>query len=181
VILGVSRSKMSDDEFRSRVLHDAGFVDCESEDKAKVKDFADRLFYQAIDTNNSDDYGMVKERMETLAAEFKTGDDAIFYLSTPPVLYDKIPRFLADHGLHRATDGYRRLVVEKPFGTSLASAKELNKSLLKYFPEDEIYRIDHYLGKETVQNLLITRFAVLDREAGTTTSLVRCETCCKIT
>ena len=159
VILGVSRSKMSDDEFRGRVFHDAGFVDFESEDKAKVKEFAGRLFYQAIDTNNSDDYGLVKQRMESLAVEFKTGDDAIFYLSTPPVLYDKIPRFLADHGLHRATGGYRRLVVEKPFGTSLASAKELNKSLLEFFPEDEIYRIDHYLGKETVQNLLITRFA----------------------
>ena len=88
VILGVSRSKMSDDEFRGRVFHDAGFVDFESEDKAKVKEFAGRLFYQAIDTNNSDDYGLVKQRMESLAVEFKTGDDAIFYLSTPPVLYD---------------------------------------------------------------------------------------------
>jgi len=158
-ILGVSRSKMNDEEFRDRVLHDAGFIDFESQDKAMVEKFANCLYYQPIDTNNSDDYAKVKERMEELSSKTGTGDDAIFYLSTPPVLYDKIPRFLADHGLHRADNGYRRLVVEKPFGTSLASAKELNKSLLEFFPEEEIYRIDHYLGKETVQNLLVTRFA----------------------
>ena len=159
VILGVSRSKLSDEEFRDRVFHDAGFIDLKSEDKANVDRFAKCLFYQPIDTNNSDDYALVKDRMESLATEFQTGGDAIFYLSTPPVLYDKIPRFLADHGLHRSENGFRRLVVEKPFGTSLASAKELNRSLLEFFPEEEIYRIDHYLGKETVQNLLVTRFA----------------------
>ena len=159
VILGVSRTKMTDEEFRERVFEDAGFADVESEDPAMIDKFADLLHYQAIDTNSSEDYAKVKERMEKLASEDGTGGNAIFYLSTPPVLYDKIPRFLADHGLHSCEDGYRRLVVEKPFGTSLATAKELNKTLLEFFPEEEIYRIDHYLGKETVQNLLVTRFA----------------------
>ena len=159
VVLGVSRSKMTDDEFRDRVFHDAGFVDFEPKDKAHVDEFAKRLFYQAIDTSNSDDYAIVKERMGKLAVEFNTGDDAIFYLSTPPFLYDLIPRFLATHGLNQVENGYRRLVVEKPFGTDLDSAKALNRSLLEFFTEDDIFRIDHYLGKETVQNLLVTRFA----------------------
>jgi len=75
------------------------------------------------------------------------------------VLYEKIPRFLAAHGLNDASKGYSRLVIEKPFGYDLATAKALNVSLKEHFPEEEIYRIDHYLGKETVQNLLVTRFA----------------------
>ena len=92
------------------------------------------------------------------ALERKENCSPMFYLSTPPVLYDKIPKFLSHYGLNRQEGSYRRLVIEKPFGTDLASAKALNKSLKQYFNEEDIYRIDHYLGKETVQNLLVTRF-----------------------
>lgn len=83
----------------------------------------------------------------------------LFYLSTPPKLYSVIPKHLATVGLNKENGGFRRLVVEKPFGHNLASARELNSDLLKYFRENQIYRIDHYLGKETVQNLLVLRFA----------------------
>ncbi|MCL4127219.1 UNVERIFIED_CONTAM: hypothetical protein GTU68_021487, partial [Idotea baltica] len=145
VVLGVSRSKLTDDDFRSQAFTDSAFLD--------------RLFYQPIDTNNADDYSLVRDRMQALDKQFQYGGNAIFYLSTPPVLYSKIPKFLAAQGLNQTESGYRRLVVEKPFGYDLASAKELNRTLKDYFPEDEIYRIDHYLGKETVQNLMVTRFA----------------------
>ena len=159
VILGISRSKLSDDDFRKKVFFESDFLDLSAETEATRKSFGDRLFYQPIDTNSADDYALVKKRFDELDAQFKTAGNAIFYLSTPPVLYDKIPRFLAQHGLNHQENSYRRLVIEKPFGYNLETAKALNRSLKEHFPEDDIYRIDHYLGKETVQNLLVTRFA----------------------
>ncbi|MDX1283560.1 MAG: glucose-6-phosphate dehydrogenase, partial [Draconibacterium sp.] len=86
-------------------------------------------------------------------------ENYVFYLSTPPSLYSIIPKFLADNGLSKSNKYFRRLIVEKPFGTDLQSAKDLNLNLQNYFNEEQIYRIDHYLGKETVQNMLVTRFS----------------------
>lgn len=159
VVLGVSRSQLSDDDFRDQVFSDSPFIKFEGVDDSIKNKFSQRLHYQAIDTSNVDDYGLVKDRMESLASQFNVGDNAIFYLSTPPLLYDKIPKYLAAVGLNVSETGYRRLIVEKPFGSDLASAKSLNLSLKEVFRENDIYRIDHYLGKETVQNLLVTRFA----------------------
>ena len=85
--------------------------------------------------------------------------NVIFYLSVPPSLYPVIPKHLASVGLHEETNGWRRLIIEKPFGYDLSSAQALNRSLLENYKENQIYRIDHYLGKETVQNLLVTRFS----------------------
>ena len=158
-LLGVSRSKLSDDDFRQKVLLNNELFDVSSEPVETIEAFANRLFYQPIDTNDSDDYAKVKSRMEELDTEFKTQGNSVFYLSTPPSLYGKIPAFLSAHGLNRKEGSFRRLVIEKPFGYDSESARELNQALTQYFQEDEIYRIDHYLGKETVQNLLVTRFA----------------------
>ena len=158
-VLGVSRSKLDDNSFREQVLLDNEFLELDSESEILVSEFRDRLFYQPINTNSVDDYVLVKERLETLDVAFQTLGNVMFYLSTPPVLYDKIPKFLSHYGLNCREGSYRRLVIEKPFGTDLASATALNKSLKQYFDEEDIYRIDHYLGKETVQNLLVTRFA----------------------
>jgi glucose-6-phosphate 1-dehydrogenase len=159
VVLGVSRTKLSDEQFRNDVFFESPFLELGEESDDAKQSFGERLFYQPIDTNSMDDYEMVKHRMEALDTEFQTAGNAIFYLSTPPVLYDKIPKSLAHFGLNKKAGSYRRLVIEKPFGTDLASAKALNISLKQHFDEDDIYRIDHYLGKETVQNLLVTRFA----------------------
>ena len=159
VILGVSRSPLSDSEFADKAFLKSGFIDLEKEPKARVADFARRLFYEPIATKNKEDYAKVKVRLEALDNAFNTLGNYIFYLSTPPSLYEVIPECLAAHGLHHKEGAWRRLVIEKPFGTDLKSAKALNISLLKHFQEEQIYRIDHYLGKETVQNLLVTRFA----------------------
>ncbi len=88
-------------------------------------------------------------------------DKIVYYLATPPSMYEIIPQCLKENRMHRANDksGYRRIVVEKPFGTSLESAHRLNEHLSAIFKEEEIYRIDHYLGKETVQNILVLRFS----------------------
>ena len=159
-ILGVSRSKLSDDDFRGKAFLENDLFDVSGESDKHKTEFAKKLFYQPIDTNDKDDYAKVATRLDTLNKEFSTEGNYIFYLSTPPVLYEKIPAYLSAHGLNACdNNGYRRLVIEKPFGYDLESAQNLNHSLKSHFPEEDIYRIDHYLGKETVQNLLVTRFA----------------------
>lgn len=157
-LLGVSRTELSDEDFRKQVVYESTYLP-EDLPQEKKDAFAKMLFYQPIDTSSEADYGKVKERLTELDQAMGTKGDYIFYLSTPPKLYKTIPAYLATHGLNKAEGYFRRLVIEKPFGYDAKSASELNNHLLQFFPEDQIYRIDHYLGKETVQNLLVTRFA----------------------
>lgn len=151
-ILGVSRTEMDDQEFRLRMME---FLP-ENETSA---DFISHLYYESIQTSDANDYPKLKDRIDGLRNEIGAPGNILFYLSTPPNLYPIVPKYLAQVGLNNETDGFKRLIVEKPFGTDLSSAKSLNKDLLQYFEEEQIYRIDHYLGKETVQNLLVLRFS----------------------
>ena len=153
-VLGIGRTKYSDEAFRKVAFEESAFI---KEDKDPA--FAAMLNYQAIDTMKAEDYGLIRERLETVGEQHDISPNYVFYLSVPPSLYPKIPAFLAGEGLNNQELGFRRLVIEKPFGYDEESAKALNKQLLEYFEEDQIYRIDHYLGKETVQNLLVTRFS----------------------
>ncbi len=158
-VLGVSRSDYSDEAFQKKVFYDSEFIDLKDGDAERQKAFAQRLSYLAIQTAVSEDYAKVKSKLAEMDEVYKTESNYIFYLSTPPFLYPIIPSCLAAHGLNQSNQGWRRLVIEKPFGYDLQTAVALNHSLRQYFSEDQIYRIDHYLGKETVQNLLVTRFA----------------------
>lgn len=158
-ILGVSRSEYTDEAFRDKVFLKNDLMDLSGESKEDIESFAKKLFYQPIDTSEPADYEKVKTRLNQLDEQFQNGHNYVFYLSTPPELYETIPACLAHHGLSDKSKGWKRLVIEKPFGYDKDSAKILNKKLLEYFEEDQIYRIDHYLGKETVQNLLVTRFS----------------------
>jgi len=158
-VLGVSRSKYTDAAFRKKVFYDSEFIKLDSKEKKAQKDFADRLSYTPVQTKEVADYAKVKKQLAKLDKQFSIGGNYIYYLSTPPFLYSIIPENLAAHGLHEEKEGWRRLVVEKPFGYDLETAVALNKDLRTNFSENQIYRIDHYLGKETVQNLLVTRFA----------------------
>jgi len=153
-VLGVSRTELTDQVFREKMCEFLPYQ--ESEDKIK---FLESLYYQAIETSTPGDYPKLKDRLETLEIELSIPANYIFYLSTPPQLYEVIPQILAENGLNDVSQGFRRVIIEKPFGTDLASAHELNKKLLDYYTEDQLYRIDHYLGKETVQNMLVTRFS----------------------
>jgi len=154
-LLGVSRTEYSDEAFRDFVFEDNDFLNGDKEAA-----FAKKLFYQPIDTLAEDEYVKVRERLEQLGAEQGIEQpNYIFYLSLPPSLYPKVPALLAKEGLNSEEHGWRRLVIEKPFGYDEDSARKLNQQLQEYFDEDQIFRIDHYLGKETVQNLLVTRFA----------------------
>ncbi|MEM9834883.1 MAG: glucose-6-phosphate dehydrogenase [Bacteroidota bacterium] len=159
-LLGCSRTDMTDDAFRKRVVFDNEHLDDKGVDKATIKAYAKMLFYQDIATYTGDeDIAGLAKRLKQLDAEQHTEGNYIFYLSTPPKLYADIPAVLHKHGLSMREAGWSRLIIEKPFGYSESSAKELNASIQEHFSEDDIYRIDHYLGKETVQNLLVTRFA----------------------
>ena len=150
-ILGVSRTVMTDMEFRNKMME---FLPSDE----TSNDFKGHLFYEPIQTSDENDYRKLKDRISKIRVETGAGGNILFYLSTPPNLYPIIPKYLAGVGLNDQADGFKRLVVEKPFGTDLSSARNLNHDLLQYFSEKQIYRIDHYLGKETVQNLLVLRF-----------------------
>ncbi|MBD8512008.1 glucose-6-phosphate dehydrogenase [Photobacterium sp. WH77] len=156
-ILGVSRTANSDEEYREKVR--ASLVKTEKTDPEKLAAFCQHVGYQAINTLDCDDYGKLQQRLEEKATQSVAPRNTLFYLATPPSLYDVIPASLAAHGLNDESTGWKRLIIEKPFGYDLETAQELDKKLHKHFKESQIFRIDHYLGKETVQNLLVFRFA----------------------
>lgn len=152
-VLGSGRSLLTDEAFRE------GMKEFLTGDGKMVSSFLEKIYYQSVDPYEQQSYEILKDRLVTLRNDLKIPDNYLFYLSTPPVLYGIIPKNLASVGLNSTHDGFKRLIIEKPFGTDLGSAQSLNKELLHYFEESQIYRIDHYLGKESVQNLMVTRFA----------------------
>jgi len=156
-ILGVSRTAFSDSAFREKLKQ--SLVTTDKVDEKTLEAFCQHLYYQALNTAAVEDYAQLKVRLEEIGEQHHTNGNTTFYLATPPSLYSVIPENLAAHGLNDESNGWKRLIVEKPFGYDLASAQALDKQLHSYFQEHQIYRIDHYLGKETVQNLLVFRFA----------------------
>ncbi len=156
VVLGVARSFMTDEQFRSRVALESKYLDQSDEFMAQ---FSEKLFYQDLGDSYDVSYMELNERLQDLNTTYQTDNNFIFYLSTPPSLFEPIAKNLTARGLNDEREGWKRLIVEKPFGYSLETAQALNNDLHRYFKEKQIYRIDHYLGKETVQNILVTRFA----------------------
>ncbi|PKL80354.1 MAG: glucose-6-phosphate dehydrogenase [Candidatus Melainabacteria bacterium HGW-Melainabacteria-1] len=154
-ILGVGRTELDDPGFRADMATALADQDCE---QAVREQFLACLHYLALNTTDAGAYGPLAERVKALDAQYSTQDNLLFYLSVPPKLYATVAEGLAKQSLQQGK-GWRRLIVEKPFGSDLASAQTLNATLRAIFAENQIYRIDHYLGKETVQNLLAFRFA----------------------
>jgi glucose-6-phosphate 1-dehydrogenase len=159
-IVGAGRTEMSTQEFRDAMREDVrrfGRVPLR-DDVWQV--FADGLRYCAYDLDHVDGLEALKQTLDDLDRERGTAGNRIFYFSIPPSGFAPLAERLGAEGLSHATGGsFRRMVVEKPFGHNLDSARELNRKLHTAFIEEQIYRIDHYLGKETVQNLLVFRFA----------------------
>jgi len=151
IVLGASRKELSDEDFRTI---STDFLP----DEKQSNKFKELLFYEQVFPGESESFIKLKKRIEDLGKKFVIDANCIFYLSTPPSAYRKIARNISVAGLSRSDKFFRRLIVEKPFGIDIESAKELNRELLNYFDENQIYRIDHYLGKESVQNMLVTRF-----------------------
>lgn len=159
-IVGVGRSKLTDEEFRNKM--DSAIVSF-SEDKNpdinEIHSFAEAICYLSMDYSIKSDYNMLRDLLKDCDKRYGTDANYIFYLATPPSLYETIALNLAGSGLFDQKQCFRRIIIEKPFGYDLETARSLNNTLHKLVNEDQIYRIDHYLGKETVQNLLVTRFA----------------------
>jgi glucose-6-phosphate 1-dehydrogenase len=160
LILGVGRTKISTDEFR-RKMADAivAFSEDKEFDKNQIAAFTENLFYLTMDNSELDEYSELKTFLKGADEKFGIGGNYIFYMATPPSMYSTIAVNLAKSGLSNQETGFRRIIIEKPFGYDLESGRKLNRTLHELIPEEQIFRIDHYLGKETVQNLLVTRFA----------------------
>ncbi len=161
-VLGISRTDFSDDAFREKMIEGIkNFSKTDTSDDSRIEEFSKMLYYISVQTKEVDDYAKVKQKLSELDGECGTQGNYIFYLSTPPSLYEVIPANLAAHGLNQEGEnqGWKRLIIEKPFGYNLKTAQELNEKLMANYEEHQLYRIDHYLGKETVQNMLVTRFS----------------------
>jgi glucose-6-phosphate 1-dehydrogenase len=160
-IVGFARTAMTDEAFRTslgeaaKTISEVGPID-----PAKWDEFASNLYYVKGDYNNDASYAELAKRLAEIDQQKQLGGNRLFYLSTPPEVYPDIVEQLGRAGLARPTspNSWVRIIIEKPFGRDLASAKELNKIVLNVFEEKQVYRIDHYLGKDTVQNLLVLRF-----------------------
>jgi glucose-6-phosphate 1-dehydrogenase len=157
-VIGSSRTPMSDDQFRdkmkesvSKFLEDAPF------DEDIWKSFAQCLFYVAGDLSEEDSYERLKTKLDEVEKSHQTAGNVLFYLSTQPSYYAEAIKKLGAHQLEKG-NGWRRVIIEKPFGHDLTSARKLNEEIHKVLDEADVYRIDHYLGKETVQNILAFRF-----------------------
>jgi glucose-6-phosphate 1-dehydrogenase len=158
-VVGLDRKEMSDDDFRQRLRDGVGQFSRRGKAKDEAwKEFASHLSFFSADFGDPATYAALKERLATHDREWDTKAQRIFYQATPPSLVETIVRQIGKADL--AHDRERtRIVLEKPFGHDLASARVLNDMLTGVFDECQIYRIDHYLGKETVQNILAFRFA----------------------
>ncbi len=162
-VLGVGRTNLNDNDFRVKMKEGIqqflANTPCGTPSD-RQEEFVEKLHYISINTSDSKDYVNLKQRLTELNDKYQAGGNYLFYLATPPNMYELIISNIGAQNLNQEThDFWRRIIIEKPFGYDLKSARDLNKKLLEVFHEDQVYRIDHYLGKETVQNILVTRFS----------------------
>ena len=157
-MVGSSRTEIPDDQFREKMkeavqkfLEDAPF------DETVWNSFAQSLFYVAGDVQDQACYEAISKKLDEVEASHQTAGNVLFYLSTQPSLYAEVVEHLGASHLEKGK-GWRRVIIEKPFGHDLTSARQLSEDVHKVLDESQVYRIDHYLGKETVQNILAFRF-----------------------
>ena len=159
-ILCTARTPMSDDAFRAKLKEGVKeFARFKLPNDQVWQRFASNVFYAPGDPTAPEFYGTLRARLEEIERARGGARNRLFYLSTPPSLYADIVTNLGKAGLAEEEGGWTRIIIEKPFGHDLSSAQELNRLVNKVFREEQVYRIDHYLGKETVQNVLALRFA----------------------
>jgi glucose-6-phosphate 1-dehydrogenase len=159
-LLGFARTELSDDAFRTTAGEFLSKVEQGGANDGKRKEFLEHLHYFPGNYDDPESYKKLAERLETLDGEGQLGGNRLFYLATPPEVYEHVIEQLGRAGLAKSKNGeaWTRIIIEKPFGRDGASARDLNAKVLRVFEEQQVYRIDHYLGKETVQNLLVLRF-----------------------
>ena len=153
ILVGYGRSPLSDEALRAR-LRESLARHVQWHDDGAWEALEERIHYVQGGYDEPEGFQRLAARLEDWGL-----DNRVFYTATPPQTYEPIVRNLAGAGLHRGNNGWSRLVIEKPFGDDLATAQELNRHVLERFREEQVYRIDHYLAKETAQNLAVLRFA----------------------
>lgn len=154
-VVGVGRRPWTNDEFRDNV---SDSIQTAMKESKNLDDFTSHFFYHPFDVTNPASYLELKVLLNKLDGIYQTEGNRVFYLAMAPEFFGTIAQNLKKEGL-TATSGWSRLVIEKPFGHNLPSAQKLNQEIREAFNEDQIYRIDHYLGKEMVQNIEVIRFA----------------------
>ena len=158
-VVGSGRTTMSSENFRVRMGEAVQqFLDAGAVDKSVWENCAAGMFYIPTDVNDQESFKSLGKLLTQIEQERGTSGNRLFYFSTPPSLFAPITQQLGSLSLTRSS-GWSRVIIEKPFGHDLESMQALNKEVLEVFREDQVYRIDHYLGKETVQNILVLRFA----------------------
>jgi len=160
-IIGFSRTPMTDEAFQTTAIESVKkFADANTLRDAECKEFAKALAYVAGEYHQPEAFANLKKKLDELDREHKLNGNRLFYLATPPDVYPGIIEQLAQAGLAKNPNGksWTRVIIEKPYGRDLASAKKLNQTVWKAFDEPQVFRIDHYLGKDTVQNLMVLRF-----------------------
>lgn len=159
-IVGVGRTIFSNDEFRAKMSEAImSYSEEKVSDHDSVSEFVKDIYYHTMDNSDEAGYIGLKSVLQGIDNNYTIGGNYIFYMATPPIMYEVIAVNLSKSGLSSQETGFRRIIIEKPFGYDLKSGRKLNKTLHELIAEEQIFRIDHYLGKETVQNLLVTRFA----------------------
>ena len=159
-IIGTGRSMLSNAEFRNKMKESIlSFSEIQNHEQSHLEDFIQCLTYHTMDVSSPASYEKLKGIMVETGKKVGADGNYIFYMATPPFMFESISVNLAKAGLADQSAGFRRFIIEKPFGYDLESSRKLNTNLHEVISEDQIFRIDHYLGKETVQNLLVMRFA----------------------
>ena len=158
-VVGAAIDDLSDDAFRKRA---SGVISEHSRtqpiDQTVLNSFLQGVFYLKVDFSKAEDFRALQRKLSELDTSRHTGGNRVYYCATPPPTYETITEQLKAAAMTTGP-GFHRIVIEKPFGSDLKSARELNRIVQRVFHEDSVYRIDHYLGKETVQNILAFRFA----------------------
>jgi glucose-6-phosphate 1-dehydrogenase len=160
-IIGFARTPMTDEAFQKSAIDSVKqYGDSGTGTDVQCQEFAQSLAYVSGEYHHPEAFEKLKKRLEDLDRANKLNGNRLYYLATPPDIYPVIIEQLEKAGLSKNTNGdsWVRIIIEKPFGRDLASAQKLNRTVLTAFEEPQVYRIDHYLGKDTVQNLLVLRF-----------------------
>ena len=159
-LLGFARTEMTDGDFTRKAGEFLPTGNQEGADDGKKTEFLKFLRYFSGNYDDPEAFRRLAQRLDELDSEGELGGNRLFYLATPPEVYLHVIEQLKKAGLNtpKSEKSWVRIIIEKPFGHDLASAKDLNKKVLETFDESQVYRIDHYLGKETVQNMLVFRF-----------------------
>jgi len=157
-IVGIGRKPFSDEQFRDELKEAASHSkDARNFSADGWNDFARRITYSRADSDDPDSYAKLRGHIAEMQAR-GASHNVLFYLATPSSVFAETIQGLGNAKLNQNEHGWTRIIIEKPFGSDLKSAEELNRVVTSVFPEESVYRIDHYLGKETVQNILVFRF-----------------------